>query len=132
MNNANDNDLAEETQTPAQALDTIVESQNLWASNNSTASPSPTLPFGGLASSQERLPPVCKHLLACLLADACPEMFGGVVISPNDTGEAMDGVERSGGRAGGQQRTLGRKGVNVRVVGSLKEVAAWGGGGVFV
>lgn len=79
-----------------------------------------SLPFGGLAQSlgarDDVIPPTCKHLLACLLAEACPGLFIG---GPRDVNE-FGGIRE------------GRKGVVVRENCDIEEVAAWAGGGVFV
>ena len=34
--------------------------------------------FGGLSLGDD-MPPVCKHLLACVLAERCKGLFGGFV-----------------------------------------------------
>ncbi|KAJ4348661.1 uncharacterized protein N0V89_010039 [Didymosphaeria variabile] len=50
--------------------------------------------FGG-ASLADGIPPVCKHLLACVLAERCEGLFGGCVE------ERVVGVEEAAGWAAG-------------------------------
>jgi hypothetical protein len=93
------------------------------------------LPFGGLARRQGRVPVVCKHLLACVLAETCEGMFGAGVHSVRSehagTG-GSEGTPRYDGRGHVQSGSKGRKGVVIRVMESVEEVAAWAGGGVFL
>jgi len=82
-----------------------------------------SLSFGGLAQSpissgmrDEVIPPTCKHLLACVLAEICPGLF---TVGRGDVNE-FGGIRE------------GRKGVVIRGDCEIEEVAAWAGGGVFV
>jgi len=50
--------------------------------------------FGGI-SLGDGMPPICKHLLACLLADKCTGLFGGLVE------EKKVGIEEAAGWAAG-------------------------------
>jgi len=105
-------------------LDGTLETQ--WQSRlqNTPSIPSPTsLQFGGLSKSpilsgrrDGVVPPTCKHLLACLLAETCPGLF-----------MPEKGWQQEVTRAG-----KGKIGVVLRADFGLEEVAAWAGGGVFV
>lgn len=35
--------------------------------------------FGGMSLGEDGVPPVCKHLLACVLVDRCKGLFGACV-----------------------------------------------------
>lgn len=101
--------------------------------STSTSTP-PPFPFGGLAQSSPskqgnaQIPPTCKHLLACLLAETCPAFFvpgHGGITSHDQVGHGRNGES-------GQGHGQGRKGVMVRGDCAGEEIAAWASGGVFV
>ncbi|KAF3000984.1 hypothetical protein E8E13_009440 [Curvularia kusanoi] len=58
------------------------------------AEPPPLCHFGGVTAGAS-MPPVCKHLLACVLAEHCPGLFGSCVE------ERRVGVESAAGWAAG-------------------------------
>lgn len=101
------------------------------STSNTPPSTSTPFPFGGLAQSSPQqgiaqIPPTCKHLLACLLAETCPDLF----IPGNGGMQSHDQVGQ--GRSGESGQGQGRKGVLVRRDCAGEEIAAWAGGGVFV
>lgn len=59
---------------------------------------------------QESMPPICKHILACTLAEACPELFPVITLRETEPSSTQPGV--------------------VEHWGSMEEAAGWGAGWV--
>lgn len=101
------------------------------AQSQSVARTTAALPFGGLTGNthprgRETVPPICKHLLACLLADKCPAFFMPEATGDGDHVRSEDQhYTQTGPGPIGQE---GRKGVVVRRTDDIHEVAAWAAG----
>lgn len=98
-----------------------------------TARTTTALPFGGLTdissqSARETVPPTCKHLLACLLAEKCPAFFVPTTIE-KDNGVGNAELQYATRHLGpGLPGAEGKKGVVVKNTDDIHELAAWAAG----